>query len=88
MFVAYMIMSKSSVSKATEVLWEEFEAFQKRGLSGFDVKYIFLDAIYETLRKRYGMKEAVLYAWEILRTGEKVIIHLGLGNKDAYKYDQ
>ena len=80
-----MIMSKSSVSKVTEVLWGEFEAFQKRDLSDLDVEYLFLDAIYETLRKRYGMKEAVLCAWGILRTGEKVIIHLGLGNKESYE---
>ncbi len=53
-----MIMSKTSVSKVTEVLWEvEIEAFQKRDLSDFDVEYLFLAPIYKTLRKRYGMKQ-------------------------------
>jgi len=61
------------------------EIIRMRDLSDSDVEYLFLDAIYGTLRKRYGMKEAVLCAWGILRTGEKVIGHLGLGNKESYE---
>jgi len=80
-----MILSKTAVSNITEVLSEEFDRFQMRDLSCFDVEYLFLDAIYETLRKRYGMKEAVLCAWGILRTGEKVLLHLALGNKESYE---
>jgi transposase-like protein len=79
------MLSRSSVSKVTEVLYEEFEAFQGRDLSGFEVEYLFLDAIYERLRMQWGVNEAVLCAWAITRGGEKVLLHLALGNRESYE---
>jgi len=79
------MLSRSSVSKVTEVLYEEFEAFQGRDLSGFRVEYLFLDAIYERLRMEYGVNEAILCAWGITREGEKVLLHLALGNRESYE---
>lgn len=79
------MLSRSSVSKVTEVLYEEFEAFQGRDLSGFEVDYLFLDAIYERLRMEWGVNEAVLCAWGIIRGGEKVLVYLALGNKESYE---
>jgi transposase-like protein len=73
------------VSRLTEILNEEFERFQNRDLSTFEVEYLFLDAIYRTLRARFGVKEAVLCAWGITRSGEKVLLHLGLGNRESYE---
>jgi len=35
------LLSRSSSSRLTEVLWEEYEEFQGRDLSGFDVVYLF-----------------------------------------------
>jgi len=46
-----MLLSKSSVSRVTEALWEEYEAFTKRDLAEFDVVYLFCDAVYESLRR-------------------------------------
>jgi transposase-like protein len=77
------LLSKSSVSRITEVLWEEFEAFARRDLSGFDVVYLFCDAVYESLRKQAGCKEAVLVTWGILLDGGKVLVHLSLGQKES-----
>jgi transposase-like protein len=57
------MLSRSSVSKVTEVLYEGFEAFQGRDLSGFQVEYLFLDAIYDRLRMAYGVNEGILCAW-------------------------
>jgi len=76
------VLSRSTVSEVTEVLWEEFEAFQQRDLSGQDLECLFLDALYESLRRRAGVKEAVLCAWGILRDGRKVLLHMMLGNKE------
>lgn len=73
-----MILSKSSVSKVTEILWEDFELFKERDLSSFEVEYLFLDAIYESVRRLSGMKEAILVAWAILRDGRKVLLSLSL----------
>jgi putative transposase len=79
-----MILSKSSISKVTEILWEDFERFKKRDLSSFEVEYLFLDAIYESVRKLFGIKEAILVAWGILRNGDKVLLSLALGSKESY----
>lgn len=78
------ILSKSSVSKVTEILWEEFELFKERSLSSFEVEYLFLDAIYESVRRLSGIKEAILVCWAILRDGRKVLLSLSLGNKESY----
>ncbi len=76
------MLSSSSVSRVTEVLWEEYEAFAERDLSGFDVVYLFCDAIYEFLRQQAGVNQAVLVTWGILSDGRKVLIHMSLGNKE------
>lgn len=78
------IISKSGVSRITEVLWEEYEAFSKRSLSGFNIVYLFLDAVYESLRNMAGISEGVLCAWGITAEGRKVLLHLALGNKESY----
>ncbi len=78
------LLSKDSVSLLTENLWKEYNEFQSRSLSEFDVIYLFVDAVYESLRKRTGMKEAVLCAWGILSDGRKILISLAQGNKESY----
>jgi len=78
------VLSRSSVSRITEVLWEEFEQFAQRDLSGMDVVYLFCDAVYESLRQQAGCKQAVLVTWAILVDGSKVLVHLSLGNKESH----
>jgi transposase-like protein len=78
------LLSRTAVSQVTEVLWEEYEAFAERDLSGFEVEYLFLDAVYESLRRQGGGKEGVLCAWAICADGRKVMLHLALGNKESY----
>jgi putative transposase len=78
-------LSKSAVSKVTDILWKEFEEFQQRDLSSFTVEYLFCDAVYESLRAHFGMKDAVLCAWGITREGHKVLLHLALGDKESYR---
>jgi len=79
-----MLLSRSSVSKVTDILYEEFESFQNRDLSIYQVEYLFLDGIYESLHKRFGMKQSVLCAWGITRDGEKVLLHIDLGLRESY----
>jgi len=79
------LLSRSAVSAVTEVLWEEYEAFAARDLAGYELEYLFLDAIYETLRQQGGMQEALLCAWGILRDGRKVLLHLALGQRERYQ---
>lgn len=77
------LLSKSSVSRITESLWEQFESFARRDLSGLNVVYLFCDAVYESLRQQAGCKEAVLVTWGILLDGSKVLIHVSLGRKES-----
>jgi putative transposase len=78
------LLSRTAVSQVTEVLWADYEAFAERDLSGFEVEYLFLDAVYESLRQQAGLKEGVLVAWGICSDGRKALLHLTLGNKESY----
>jgi transposase-like protein len=78
------LLSRTAVSQITEVLWDEYEAFAERDLSGFEVEYLFLDAVYESLRQQGGGKEGVMCAWAICADGRKAMLHLALGTKESY----
>jgi transposase-like protein len=69
------MISRSAVSEITDQLWEDYRAFCERDLSEIEVEYLFLDAVYESLR-RYGAKEGVLAAWCITTEGRKVLLAL------------
>ena len=77
-----LMISRSAVSEITDQLWEDYRAFCERDLSGIEVEYLFLDAVYESLR-RYGAKEGILAAWCITTEGRKVLLHLAVGNKES-----
>ncbi len=80
-----LLLSRSSVSEVTSSLNEEYEKFINRDLSSYDLIYLFADGVYESLRRMSGRKEAILCAWGILATGEKIMLHLSLGNKENYE---
>ena len=80
-----LLLNRSSVSEVTNSLNEEYEKFISRDLSKYDVIYLFVDGVYESLRRLSGRKEAILCAWGILATGEKIMLHLSLGNKENYE---
>ena len=77
-----LMISRSAVSEITDRLWEEYREFSRRDLSSVEVEYLFLDAVYESLR-RHGAKEGVLVAWCITTDGRKVLLHLAVGNKES-----
>jgi putative transposase len=78
------LLSRTAVSVITEQLWDEYRAFSERDLTVFDVDYLFLDGVYESLRRLSGMKEGILVAWAICHDGQKVLIHMAVGNKESY----
>jgi len=77
-----LVISRTAVSEITDQLWEQYEAFTSRDLSGVVVEYLFVDGIYESLR-RHGAKEAVLVAWGVDGDGRKHLLHLAVGNKES-----
>ena len=80
-----VLLSKSAISQLNKRLWEEYEAFCKRDLSGYDVVYIFCDAVYEALRMYRSGKEGILVVWGILSSGKKILLSMMLGNKERYE---
>jgi transposase-like protein len=78
------ILSKSTVSELTDTLTQEDEAFRSRDLSGDEVAYLFLDAVYEPLR-RWGSKTGVFCVWAICVDGRKVLLSLSTANSESYE---
>lgn len=79
------MLSRSSVSRLSETLWEEYEACAQRDLSGLDVVYLLADAVYESLRQQAGVKEGILVTWAILANGRKALVQMGVGNHERYE---
>jgi len=79
------LLSRSAVSDLTDTLWEDYQAFCQRDLSEFEVIYLFVDGVYESLRRQGGPKEALLCAWGILADGRRVPLSLGLGNRESHE---
>src|SRR5215471_15436287 len=77
-----LLISKSAVSGITDRLWEDYQAFIARDLSEIETEYLFVDAVFESLR-RHGAKEALLVAWCIDSDGRKHLLHLAVGNKES-----
>jgi putative transposase len=78
-----MLLSRTAVSEITDSIWEDYQHFCQRDLSVFEVEYLFVDAVYESLRRQGNVKEALLCAWGICRDGRKVLLHIALGNKES-----
>jgi transposase-like protein len=76
-----LLLSRSAVSRMTERLWEEYEAFASRDLSEYEPVYLFVDGVAERLRPGQR-REAVLVAWCILTDGRKVLLHIMPGSRE------
>jgi len=81
----HILLSKSAISHLNKILWKEYEDFCNADLSGYDVVYIFCDAVYESLRLHRSGKEGILVVWGILSSGSKVLLSMRLSNKESYE---
>jgi transposase-like protein len=78
------VLSKSTVSEMTDTLSEEYEAWRMRDLSNETVAYLFIDTVYEPLR-RWGQKTGVLCVWAMCEDGRKVLLSLSTTNSESYE---
>lgn len=76
-------LSKSTVSRVTQQLNQEFEAWRRRDLSDLPIVYLFLDGQYHAARQGTDEKEGVLSAYALLEDGRPVLLHLELGPRES-----
>ena len=77
-------LSKSTVSRVTQQLNQDFEVWRRRDLSELSVVYLFLDGQYHAARQGSEEKEGVLSAYALLEDGRPVLLHLDLGPRESY----
>jgi len=77
-------LSKSTVSRITQKLNGDFEAWRRRDLSDLGVVYLFLDGQYHAARQGTDEKEGVLSAYALLEDGRPVLLHLDIGPRESY----
>jgi putative transposase len=74
--------SKSTVARICAELHERFEAFCRRDLYELKLVVLFLDAIYLPVRPS-GPKEGVMCAWGFTENGERALVSVRLGAREA-----
>jgi putative transposase len=78
------VLSQSAIRTLTDTLSQEYEAFRTRDLRGYDVASLFIDTVYEPLR-RWGSKTGGLCVWGICVDGRKVLLTLSTTNSEGYE---
>jgi transposase-like protein len=77
-------LSKSTVSRITQRLHQDFDTWRRRDLSELPVVYLFLDGQYHAARQGTDEKEGVLSAYALLEDGRPVLLHLDVGPRESY----
>lgn len=77
-------VSKSTVSRITQQLNGDFDAWRQRDLSALNVVSVFWDGQYHAARQGTDEKEGVLSAYALLADGRPVLLHLDLGPRESY----
>ena len=75
-------VSPATASRIGQAIYEDFAAWQARDLAGYDVLYFFVDGMYLKLSPDREEKQPVLIAYGILANGSKVLLHVGVGDRD------
>lgn len=78
-------LSKSTVSRVTKRIREEFALWKKRDLSELKVAYLFLDAIRVGMRIGGTTKDSVMLAYAILYDGSCELLSIDLGQSESDK---
>ena len=76
-------LSKSTVSRITKRLRDEFSKWKHRDLSGLSVAYLFVDAIHVGMRMGEKGKDAIFVAYAILESGQFEPVSIGLGHSES-----
>jgi putative transposase len=77
-------LSKSTAQRICTELRERFEQFKRRDLYDVGLAALFLDAVFLSVRPE-GPKEGVLVAWGFTEDGERVLLAVMLGMREAHE---
>jgi putative transposase len=77
-------LSKSTAARICSELRDRFEAFGRRDLYDIHLAALFLDATFLAVRPG-GPKEGVLVAWGFTEDGERVLLAVMLGMREAHE---
>ncbi len=81
------ILSRSVTSQLTDELYQQYTQWSKRSLEQDDVVYLFVDGVYESIRK-YTNNQTILCAWGICSDGRKVLLGLqAVGSESAQAWE-
>ncbi len=78
-------VSAATASRVAQAIREDFETWRSRSLSSEDVLYFFVDGMYLKLHPDQPEKQPILIAYAILWSGRKVLLHVGLGDRESYE---
>lgn len=78
-------VSPATASRIGQTIYEDFGAWQTRSLGGYDLLYLFVDGMYLKLSPDREEKQPVLIAYGILANGNKVLLHIGVGDRESYE---
>ena len=78
-------ISPATASRIGQTIQEDFQTWQQRSLSGYDVLYLYVDGMYVKLHAEREEKQPVLIAYGILWDGRKVLLHVGVGDRESYE---
>jgi transposase-like protein len=78
-------VSPATASRIGQTIRQDFETWQARSLSVYDVLYLFVDGMYVKLHADREEKQPVLIAYGILWDGRKVLLHVGVGDRESYE---
>ena len=78
-------VSKSVVSRVTRCLSEDFETFRRRDLSKEELLYLEFDGTYLRYHQGAEKKEPILVATGYRVDGTRVLLHIGVGNRESYE---
>jgi transposase-like protein len=76
-------LSKSTVSRVTKRVRQEFATWKTRSLADLDVAYLFLDAIRVGMRIGGQGKDAILLAYAIMQDGHMELLSVDLGHSES-----
>lgn len=78
-------VSPATASRIGQTIRDDFAAWQQRSLAECDLLYLFVDGMYVKLHRDRDEKQPVLIAYGILWDGRKVLLSVGVGDRESYE---